>query len=343
MKTNRWNEPILSETQAKRQHFVSRFYLEPFTGRDGKLRVVDLQLEREYTTSTANVAVQSRFYDISQDGHDFSAEDWLSDLEGKADGILQILLNDPSAIATLTDEQENDLSRFIAALVFRTPSKREEMDGLLSTAYSQIESKLQAQFVHQFGENQGDSMYGEWQSKPIHERYGGREPVQPASTTISLLAEVQGYANLLRAAPWRIGNVTGRFRLYTSDNPVARHLRPVRKWWDVGAFASYDYFLPLSPDTLLKVERRIDKADTNQECSCKGDRRKKNFSEWEVSMARHIMSRSASRYLYGEGIVIPKQDAEIHLARIEEEARELAIRYLGVDPSPPQSVGFPSP
>ena len=74
MKTNRWNEPILSETQVKRQHFVPRCYLEPFTGDDGKIRVVDLQEEeREYTTSLLNAAVQSRFYDITQGGSDLSA------------------------------------------------------------------------------------------------------------------------------------------------------------------------------------------------------------------------------------------------------------------------------
>ena len=255
-----------------------------------------------------------------------SAEDWLSDLEGKACGVLQLLLNEPSTISTLTAEQETDLSRFIAALIFRTPSKRQEMDGVMATVYSQIESKLQGQFVHQFGEGQGNTMYGEWQSKPFHERYGGQESDQPASITNLLLTEVQGFANLLRADSWRIGNVTGRLRLYTSDNPVARHLRPVRQWWDVGAFASCDYFLPLSPEILLKIERRPDKADTNQECSCRGDRRKKDFSKWEVSMARHIISRSASRYLYGDGIVISKQDAELHLVRIEEELREFVAR-----------------
>ena len=211
----------------------------------------------------------------------------------------------------------------------------------MGTVYSHIESILQSQFVHQFGERQDNSMYRKWQSKPFRERYGGQEPAQPESMTISLLTEVQGYANLLQAAPWRIGNVTGRLRLYTSDNPVACYLRPVRQWWDVGAFASFDYFLPLSPKILLKIERRPDQADTNQECGGMRERWKKDFSEWEVSMARHIISRSASRYLYGEGVFIQKQDAELHLVRIEEELQEFAMRYLGYDPSSPPGAGIP--
>ena len=333
---SRWNEPILSETQVKRQHYVPRFYLEPFTGNDGKIRVVDLQEECEYVTSLSNVAVRTRFYDLAQDGQDYSAEDWLSELEGKADGVLQLLLRDPSVITTLTGDQENALSRFIAALILRTPFKRKEMNDNLSAVFSQIESKLRGQFVHQFGEGQGYSVYEEWLARPFNERYGELEPKQDdVSVTISLLSEVQGYANLLRAAPWRLGNVTGGARLYTSDNPVSRYLRPVRPWWEVGGFSSFDYFLALSPELLLKVERRPDKADTDEEPSFRGERRKKDFSKWEVSVAKHIISRDASRYLYGDGVIIPKQDAESYLARSEEEMRKFAVRYLGYGPTPP--------
>lgn len=91
-----WNEPILSRTETRRQHFVPRLYLKPFTRNDDKIRVVDLQEEREYVSSLNNVAVQSRFYDIKRDGQDYSAEDWLAELESKAAGVLRVMLNDHS-------------------------------------------------------------------------------------------------------------------------------------------------------------------------------------------------------------------------------------------------------
>ena len=229
----------------------------------------------------------------------------------------------------------------MAALSLRTPRKRQELDDTLDDVFSQIEENLKGQFLSQFGETQGLAKYREWQAKPFHERYGEEEPSQPASTTNHLLGEVQGFANWLRAAPWRIGNTPRHGQLYTSDNPLSRYLRPVRPWWEVGAFSSFDYFLPLSPEVLLKIERRPDAADLGKAASPWGERRKKDFSEWEISMARHIITRDASRYLYGDGLVVPKLCAVSCLDRIELATREFAARYLGYDPNPPSGVGFP--
>ena len=338
-----WNEPVLGQTQTKRQHYVPRFYLKPFVRPDGKLRVSDLQEDREYVSSLENVAVQSGFYDVDVDGHAYSTEDWLGELESDAAMVLRCLIDDPSAITTLNWEQENALARFMAALILRTPRKRQELDNALDGVFSQIEQNLKGQFVSQFGETQGLAKFTEWQAKPFHERYGEEEPNQPASTTNYLLGEVQGLANLLRAAPWRIGNTPEHRRLYTSDNPVSRYLHPVRPWWEVGAFSSFHYFLPLSPELLLRIERRPDAADLDKDASPWGERRKKDFSEWEISMARHIVSRDASRYLYGDGLVVSKQCAVSCLDTIEFATREFAARFLGYDPNPPSGVGFPMP
>ncbi len=339
--SHRWNEPILGETRTKRQHFVPRMYLKPFTRQNGKIRVVDLQEKREYATSIGNVAVETRFYDVDLEGQHFSAEDWLAVLESEASSVLRLLLDDPASIEGLTDEQENALSRFIAALSIRTPSKRQEMDDTLDSVFSQIEQNLESQFVNRFGEAQGRSMFEKWQAKPFHERYGEREPTQPASTSF-LLTEVQGFANLLRGAPWRLGNVVGR-RLYTSDNPVSRYLPPVRSWGQEGAYPSSHYFLPLSPELLLKIERRPDSGDPDTEVSPWGERRERDFSEWETSMAKHVISRDASRFLYGDGLVVPKQCAVSCLDQVELAMRKFAVRYLGFDPNPPPGIGFPAP
>ena len=96
-----WNEPVLGQTQTKRQHYVPRFYLKPFVRPDGKLRVSDLQEDREYVSSLENVAVQSGFYDVDVDGHAYSTEDWLGELESDAAMVLRCLIDDPSAITTL--------------------------------------------------------------------------------------------------------------------------------------------------------------------------------------------------------------------------------------------------
>ena len=93
---NRWNEPILSKTQTKRQHFVPRLYLKNFSTADGKIRVFDSREDREYVSSLENVAVQTRFYGVTLEGQDYSAEDWLAELESDASSILRLLLEDPT-------------------------------------------------------------------------------------------------------------------------------------------------------------------------------------------------------------------------------------------------------
>jgi hypothetical protein len=152
-----------------------------------------------------------------------------------------------------------------------------------------------------------------------------------------MLGEVQGFANLLVAAPWRIGFAPDSIQLYTSDNPVAGYLNPVRPWWETAAFASLNYFVPLSPKVLLKIERRPDQKGKG-ELKPRGERRHEDFSEWEISFARHVVTNDAVKYLYGEGPVVPKDCAASCLERIGRAELEFAIRYLGFDPRPPRSV-----
>ena len=327
-----WREPILSKTETKRQHFIPRLYLKNFAMADGKIRVFDLRENCEHSSSLKNVAVERHFYNVNVGELELSAEDWLAKLESDSSRIIQALIREPTVIATLTGEEENTFSRFVAALALRTPTLREALNDVFGDVSAQVEQKIQAQFLHQLGEEQGLDEYEKWRSKPIHERFGDEKPTQPATVTNFLLGEVKGFANLLRAAPWRIGKVLGPLRLYTSDNPVAHYVGPLSPWWRQRGFSSFHYYLPLSPDLLLKIERRPDRSDSDSAVNPWGERRYKDFSEWETSIARHSISRDASRYLYGSGLVVSKQCAESCLDRIEHDMREFAAKYLGYVP-----------
>ena len=336
-----WKEPILGETNARRQHYVPRFYLKAFANPDGRVRVSDLQESREFATSLDNAAVQSGFYDVKAGDRVYSAEDWLGELESSAAMVLQLLLDNPSALLTLTSDQENTLARFVAAQIVRTPAKQQELNQVIEKMVSQTEDIAKNFFTNQFGKTRGLAKFREWIRLPPHERYGQKEPNQPSASTNFLLSEVQGFANLLRGAPWRIGITKGNRRLYASDNPASRYMRPIRPWWETGAFSAFDYFLPLAPELLLKIERRPDLDGPDREDNLWGTRRRKDFSEWETSMVRHIVSRDAFRYVYGDGLVVPRDCASSCLDRIESALQEFAARHLGYDPSPPPGAGFP--
>ncbi|MCP4614538.1 MAG: DUF4238 domain-containing protein [Planctomycetes bacterium] len=331
-----WNEPNLSPTDVKRQHYVPKLLLRRFAV-DDKIRVYDLDEDREYTTSIINTAVASRFYNENVEENQFSTESWLARLEGNAASVITKLVDDPDSIVSLTTDEEFSIARFLVAQRFRTPSFRDYNDKISASLLHDIKDMCKKQIYHQYSKKEADDIWKKVENKPDHFWFNEPEPQQPAAITNFILGEVQGYANLLRAAPWRIGIAPATIRLYTSDNPVAGYLRPVRPWWEGAAFASLDYFIPLSPEVLLKIERRTDRKD-EKELQPRGERLRNDYSEWEISFVRHVVTNDAVRYLYGEGTIVPRDCATTCRERIDSARLNFAINYLGFDPQPPKGL-----
>ena len=333
-----WNEPNLSPTKTKRQHYVPQVLLRAFAV-NGKIRVVDLDSEgKEYRTSTTNVAVKKHFYDVDLADIQVSTEDWLAQLEGTATPVIVKLVEDPDRVTSLSVEEELCLARFIVALRLRTPSFRDWNDKMIKSMLQQIKDMGKKQVYSQHSKREAEAIWDEMKDKPDHWWFNEPEPQQPAMTTAFMLSEVQGFANLIRAAPWRIGTTPDSMRLYTSDNPVSGYLNPVRLWWEGAAFSSFTYFVPLFPRILLKIERRPDRKG-REELQPQGDRRHSDFSSWETLFAQHVVTNDARKYLYGEGTVVPRKCARRYLERVDRAKLEFAIRYLGFKPRPPK-IGY---
>ena len=235
----RWNEPVLNKTQVKRQHYVTRSYLRRFACEGDQIRVVDLQEQREYRTSTGNAAVEGRFYNLEIERIVVSAEEWLAQIEGEASPVIELLLSSPSSIETLTDVEEFVLARFVAAFRFRTPAFRGWIDAMSTSLVAQLQEFVKPHLFKRYGDEDGEAIFNELKNKPLSWWLDGKETAQPAEMSTYMFEEIQGYANLVRAAPWRIGCAQGPSRFYTSDNPVSRYLPPVRPWWDTGAFRRF--------------------------------------------------------------------------------------------------------
>ena len=330
-----WNEPNLSPTKVKRQHYVPQVLLRAFAV-NGKVRVVDLDSEsKEYKTSTANIAVEKHFYNVDLSDIQVSTEDWLAELEGNAAPVIAKLVQDLDSITSLSIEEELYMARFITALRFRTPSFRDWNDNMIKSILQKIKDMAKEQVYHQHSKSKADTIWGEMKDKPDHWWFNEPEPQQPATTTAFMLGEVKGFSNLIRAAPWRIGTAPESIQLYTSDNPVAGYLNPVRPWWEGAAFASFTYYMPLSPKILLKIERMPDRKD-GEDLRPQGERRRCDFSSWEISFARHIITNDARKYLYGEGSIVTRECASSCLERIGRAKLEFAMYYLGFDPRPPK-------
>ena len=206
---------------------------------------------------------------------------------------------------------------------------------MIKSMLQQIKDMVKKQVYHQYSKREVEAIWDEMKDNPDHWWLNEPEPQQLTTTTAFMLGEVQGFANLIRAAPWRIGTAPDSIRLYTSDNPVSGYLNPVRPWWERAAFASFTYFVPLSPKILLKIDRGPDQKE-DEELRPRGERRRSDFSSWEISFALHVVTNNARKYLYGEGTVIPRQCANSCLERIDRAKLGFAIRYLGFDPRPPR-------
>ncbi len=333
----RFAEPNLAPTAVKRQHYVPRAHLRRFTDANDRLLCFDLDTSKSFGTAVENAAVGNRYYDLSFDDQTFSLESWLTEIETAAGPVIERLVRDPQGIAALSDSGEFALARFVAAQFFRVPAFRDWNEQVTRKILTDLRDMAkQSLYNGVLGELSGaeaDEIWASWEQNPDHWWFGENEATPDVVVVADMLEETQGWANLLRAKPWRIGNAADASLLYTSDNPVAPFLTPVRPWWEPGGMATLAYWVPLSPDTLLVLGRMNRSVG---ERSAKGPRNYRGFSRWEVSFSNHLQSHNATRHIFGTGPYIPRDCAEGCLRSVTSAMRETAIRYLGFDPHPPR-------
>lgn len=130
-----------------------------------------------------------------------------------------------------------------------------------------------------------------WKNRPDEWFLNESAVYQPAATVASMLSEVQGFANILLAMPWRLGRVPSPPGIYIGDNPVVRRELTALPF---GGFPEHTYYLPLCPDVLFSAGPHLSE-------SRRGSRLVVEFSTWETSVARHLITASATRHLFGRG------------------------------------------
>ena len=300
----RFNEPNLSPTDAVRQHTVPRMYLAHFAI-DGGVPVYDLKEDKQFDSSVNNVAVRTGFYDVLIGRRKLSTESWLAAVEGTAASIISRLVDDPAALLTLSTEDEEALSRFICAQMFRVQTFRDWDAAMREQSLDQLKQAGRAYLENTEPPEEVEAIWDAWIEKSDEWWFNEEGPYQVAETAASMLGEVQGFSNLLRAMPWRIGLADGRLSVYTSDNPVSRYpLATARR----PAFVAFRYFIPLSSRLILTIGPGFDPEPRQ--------RYRQDFTFWETSLARHVVTREASRFLIGCGPYVLPQCARECLQRI---------------------------
>jgi len=322
-----WKEPNLAPTNVVRQHTAARMYLSHFAV-DGHIAVYDFDKDRQFDASVNDVAVQTGFYNVYVGRRKLSTETWLSAIEGAASAIIRRVVGSPNELLALPAADEEALSRFICAQMFRVQAFRDRDAAMRQQLLDRVKEAGRAFLERTETPEDAEKIWAAWATKPDEWFLREEEPYQPAKTATFMLSEVQGFANALRQMPWRIGIVDPGLSLYTSDNAVSKHpvptirFNPFQMWW---------YFLPLAPLVLLQIGPRF--AEEGQP-----KRVVKDFTAWETSFARHIVSKGASRFLYGPGPYLAKECAAACLSRLDQERIQDAVWLQGFNPAPLRGV-----
>ena len=322
-------ESNLAPTHVKRQHYVPQMYQKAFARDDGRIVTVhDLQDDRRFDASTAKVAVGRGFYDIEDTETPVSAENWLSKIEGAVAPVLSRLVENPSELVDLHTDEEVALARFLVTLYLRVPAYREGHQRRTDDAMAQVTAFMNRVLA----ERASPGTSGATESRPsFGERWWAahEEFRADAQLTASVLAGVAGFANLLRVKPWRIGCVPRGTRLYTSDNPMSWWIKPVRPWWEHGSLDYLDFWIALSPRVLLRLGRARfpDEVLDAGNLEPQGPRALRNFTKHETSVARHVITLRAERFLIGDALPVSRACARNCIASIEEGMRITADEF----------------
>jgi hypothetical protein len=328
----RWQEPNLGPTDVKRQHYVPEFLLRRFADSGGKLLVLDLDDGASFSTSVKNAAVEIGFNNLIVEDKPVSLEPWLTDIESSAAPIIESLVSDPRSLIGMSADQEMLLARFLTSLRFRTPRFRSSLDWNLGQVVPRIKESIEGQLRSGEVHAEADAIWAEWKDNPDWWWLGASVSPQPAESSASMLEEVQGFANLLRKMPWRLGQVPDSSSLYTSDNPMAAYFNPVRPWWLGASFTALDYHMALTPRLLLRVGRLPLEGGAGVP---QGERVVRDFTVYQTAVSRHVITSDASRYLLGSGIKVPRDCAHNCLQRLGASNLEIAVNLQGFDPGPP--------
>ena len=318
-------ESNLAPTRVRRQHYVPQMHLKAFANGDSRVVTVhDLEEGRAFKASTKNIAVGVGFYDVEAEGSSLSPEGWLAKLEGAAAPIVARLIDSPPELLNLRTDEESSLARFLVTLYLRGPAYRDahqQRTDDVMTRVTTFQNRVLARRA-----DEGGSRTGEGGNRPSLPDQWWREHNEfraDARFTASILSGATGFENLLRVKPWRIGCVPDGLPLYTSDNPMSWWIKPVRPWWEHGALDYLDFWIALSPHVLLRLGRaRFSEHElVTGDVKSQGPREFRNFTAHEASVARHVISLRATRFLVGDASPVSRSCAMSCISRLEDAMR----------------------
>lgn len=198
-----FREPNLAPTAVKRQHYVPQGYLKRFTAEDGLITVFQPDNASQFRTGVGNVALETYFYDLRYEQQRLSTESWFAlEIEGPFWPLLDRLCDDPTSLASMTEEEETVMGRYIASQRLRVPRRREYIERTRQKFRAWVAELLGSAMKKSIAEDEIDSHMAENATLPW---LRSKRTYQVGEAMSAELGEITGDARILMAKPWRIG------------------------------------------------------------------------------------------------------------------------------------------
>lgn len=229
---------------AKVQHYVPQFLLRNFgVGKKRKFYVYDKANNKIFSTTSKNIACESRFYDfeVKVDNSSISGtiEHKLSDIECNAQSALKKII-DSDNLSVMTDEDKRNILMFLAAQVVRTKNSRINWENLPVLFRDEIERRFPSC-------NFGDEL---------------KEYIEDIDTKrknfdfdMFVAKATEEFAGLFYEKVWIWGINDSKKPFFISDDPVVvyNHYQKVTPFFNPHGFGvlGADTYLPITSNRIL--------------------------------------------------------------------------------------------
>jgi hypothetical protein len=246
---------IECETQAKRHHFVPRFYLRHFADKKRRIRMYERGSRRgPVVASVLNAAVESGFYTVVEVSGEESqkVEHLLSLIEGQAKAAIQRMLKGhfpPS------EEDRDALALFMAMQIMRTPEHRRAYEATVDYTEKVLLEGWTAEYARKRVEEGGVEATDEAvaQVMDVVENPDRYQFVPHQNEHIKIMLSVATVlAPVIASRPWLLCHSrTAAF--VTSDHPVVLWSRPTEmsKYVGIGLVNAEEIYYPLDRHHVL--------------------------------------------------------------------------------------------
>jgi hypothetical protein len=138
-------------SRVKKQHFVPQFYLKYFTDAQSNIHAFDIVEQKQFVTTTANIAHDRSFYDYKPLDEFIEVEQLIehafANTEAKAADFFRKLIAtlDTNNLSSLTRDDYRQLADFITTQERRTPETRRQIDEIAKSTGQELENDIQFQ------------------------------------------------------------------------------------------------------------------------------------------------------------------------------------------------------